>query len=313
MEVKGKMGTRAISRVGQKLISKNGMMLWVPVHMEDAPNTSLRISDVDIYAESTTKLFPLGTRLELADGRLFRYGKWGATSTSVPLARMVVNANACPSATGFVGTDGFEGNLYAAGAVDDEYVDLWTIIGASGTGYRTTVFSQEFFEDGMLSVFPSGHYVEYRICGNDVTESSAFTRVYLENPLKTALVIGTAGAYVTTGTLTGSSGGSGVTAYPSIFSQLKQGGVEGTSYTTCMGVVLASGFTANSYGWVQRRGRAIVTPTAYFGDSADERMAQLHSDGCIALKAADATHTIGYLTQRTVSTYGDLEVWLTLE
>jgi hypothetical protein len=37
------------------------------------------------------------------------------------------------------------------------------------------------------------------------------------------------------------------------------------------------------------------------------------SDGTIALKAADGTHTVGYLTQRTVSGYGDLEVWLTLE
>jgi len=53
--------------------------------------------------------------------------------------------------------------------------------------------------------------------------------------------------------------------------------------------------------------------TAYFGDTANERMAQLHSDGTIALKAADGTHTVGYLTQRTESSYGDLEIWLQLE
>ncbi len=306
--------TRGIARVTQKLISKGGMSLWIPEHMTDTPNASPRITDVDIYAQTPNKLYPLGSSLEFGDGRLSRYGKFGATSTSAPIARLVVNANACPSADGFVGDDGFEGNLVIAGAVGDKYVDLWTILGASGTGYRTAAnpFAKDFFEDGMLAVYPSGHYVEYRICGSDKTVTPN-TRLYLDAPLKTALVVGTAGAYVTTGTLTGSTGGSGVTAYPSLYSQAKDGGAEGVAYVSALGVCLASGFTSDYYGWIQRRGRCIITPTAYFGDTANERMAQLHSDGTIALKAAYGTHTIGYLTQRTVSGYGDLEVWLTLE
>jgi len=303
-------------KTSHKVINKNGWSLWLPGRVIAGLDN---FDEPDIYTQSSVQLYPLGAKLEFADGRVFRYGKFGATSTAAPIARMVVNANACPSATGFVGTDGFEGNLYAAAAANATYVDLWTIIAASGTGYRTTVFAENFFEDGMLSVFPSGHYVEYRICGSDVTtEVSAtadYTRVYLENEggLKTALTIGTAGAYVTTGTLTGSTGGTGVTAYPSIYSQLKDGSAEGSSYTSVMGVCLCSVFTADYFGWIQRAGRAIVTPTAYFGDSANERMAQLHTDGTMALKAADGTHTVGYLTQRTVSSYGDLEIWLTLE
>lgn len=292
-----------------KLINKNGAVLWLPANVIGG---RAQMGDPDIYTESATQLYPLGTKLEFADGRVFRYGKWGATSTSVPMARMVVNANAQPSATGYVGDDGFEGNLYAAAAAGAEYVDLWTIIGASATGYRTTVFAENFFEDGMLAVYPAIGFYEYRICGSEVTVTP-YTRVYLDSPVKEALVIGTAGAYVTGGTLTGASGGTGVTAMPSLFSQLKDAAAEGTGFVSAMGAVQTKTFTSAYFGWVQRRGRCIVTPTAYFGDTADERMAQLHSDGCIALKAAHGTHTVGYLTQRTVSGYGDLEVWLQLE
>ena len=149
----------------------------------------------------------------------------------------------------------------------------------------------------MLAVYPSGHFCEYRICGSELGNGT-YCRVYIdrEGGLKTAL-----------------SATDGVTAYKSLFSQLKDAVAEGTGFVSAMGAVLASGFTADYFGWVQRRGRCIITPTAYFGDTADERMAQLHSDGTIALKAAHGTHTLGYLTQRTVSGYGDLEVWLTLE
>ena len=300
-----------IHKAVHKIINRNGMSLWLPANIVGG---RFNLGEPDIYTESATQLYPLGTKLEFADGRVFRYGKWGATSTSVPMARMVVNANAQPSATGYVGDDGFEGNLYAAVAVGAEYVDLWTILGASGTGYRTTAnpFTENFFEDGMLAVYPAIGFYEYRICGSEATVTP-YTRVYLDSPIKEALVVGTAGAYVTGGVLTGSVGGSGVTAMRSIFSQLKDAAAEGTGFVSAMGVVQTKTFTANYFGWVQRKGRCIITPTAYFGDTVDERMAQLHSDGCIALKAAHGTHTIGYLTQRTVSGYGDLEVWLQLE
>jgi len=287
----------------------NGKSLWLPANViEGLVNTS----EPDIYAQSSVQLYPLGSKLEFADGRLFRYGKFGATSTNVPLARMVVNANAEGAVTGFVADDGFEGNLYAAAAVGDEYVDLWTIIAASATGIRTTNYAKNFFEDGMLAIYAANQYCEYRICGNDVT-STPYTRVYLDEPLKVALTVGTTAAYVTAGTLTASTGGIGVTAYTSIYSQLKDGVAEGSTFTSAMGVFLGTAFTADYFGWIQRKGRCIVTPTAYFGDTANERMAQLHTDGCIALKAADGTHTVGYLTQRTVSGYGDLEIWLQLE
>jgi hypothetical protein len=298
-----------IHQAVHKIINRNGASLWLPSNIVGG---RFNLGEPDIYSQSVNQLYPFATKLEYADGRVFRYGKFGATSTNVPLARMVANMNACGAATGYVADDGFEGNLYAAAPAGQQYVDLWTIIAASGTGIRTTVYAENFFEDGMLAVYPDGHYCEYRICGNDATVTP-YTRCYLDAPLKTALTVGTTAAYVTTGTLTASTGGSGVTAYASLFSQLKDAVAEGTGFISAVGACLASGFTSGYFGWIQRKGRCIITPTAYFGDTADERMAQLHSDGCIALKAAHGTHTIGYLTSRTVSGYGDLEVWLMFE
>ena len=273
-----------------KLISKVGAVIWLPASCYD--KFSLAVPDV--YAQDSAQGYPIGAKLEYADGRVFRYGKIGATSTSPPIARMIVNANLCPGASGEPDVDGYEGNLYAAVSVGDTYCDL----------YQDQADAENFYEDGMIAVYPTGHYVEYRIAGNELGNGT-YVRVYIdsENGFRTAMAAGSSE----------STGGTGVTAYKSIFSQMKVANAEGVGYVTSLGVCLATGFTANYFAWVQRRGRCIITPTAYFGDGANERMAQLHSDGTIALKAADGTHTIGYLTQRTESGYGDLEVWLTLE
>jgi hypothetical protein len=304
--------------VKHKLISEDGWSLWLPGKVIRGLDN---LNEPDIYAESATQLYPLGAKLEYADGRVFRYAKWAETTTRPTTSyNLVVNANACPMATGYEWTDGFEGNLYAAAAVGATYVDLWTIIAASGTGIRTTAFAENHFEDGMLAVFPSGGCAEYRICGSDVTtEVSAtadYTRVYLDEPLKVACTVGTTGAYITGSTPTGSVGGTGITAYPSIFSQVKMYGSEGAYYTSVVGACLvATTITSGSFGWVQRKGRCIVGPTAYFGDSVSERMAEPHQAGTgeMALRTAYTTQPIGYLTQRTVSGYGDLETWLQLE
>ena len=270
--------------VNHKVINKNGWSLWLPGKVIKG---LANFDEPDIYTQSSVQLYPLGAKLEFADGRVFRYGKFGATSTSVPLARTVINANLVP---GSAATNGYEGTLdalsnYAAGST--------TLIMND-----TTDRVENWYEDGMLAVYPSGHYVEYRIVGNEVATTVDDVTIYLEQGLKTALVVAS----------------SAITAYPSIFSNLKQGAAADPGFESCMGVCLCSGFTSTYFGWIQRKGRCIVTPTAYFGDTDSERMAQMHSsDGTSALKAADATHTIGYLTVRTVSAYGDLEIWLQLE
>jgi hypothetical protein len=274
--------------VDHKIINKNGWSLWLPSPCIQGLEN---FDEPDIYAQSSVQLYPMGTKLEFADGRVFRYGKIGATSTGVPIARTVCNANFVP---GSDDVDGFEGALdstsnYAIGSttlVIDDVEDR----------------AENYYEDGMLAVYPSGHYVEYRILGNEAATSVDDVTIYIDPGLKTALTVAS----------------TGVTAYPSIYSQMEQTGNAGAGYESVLGVCLATGFTATYWAWVQRRGRAIITPTAYFGDSANERGVFYNpSDGTIGTAAtydpSSGYQCLGYLTQRTTSGYGDLEVWLNLE
>lgn len=271
-----------IHKPHQSLISDLGAVIWCPrsstFPSQDTP---------DIYAQSSKQLYPLGSKLEFADGRVFRYCRFGGTSTSAPIARMLVNGNLVP---GSAATNGYEGTL---DATSNYAVGSTTLIMND-----TTDRAENAYEDGMLAVYPSGHYVEYRIAGSEAATSVDDVTIYLDDPngLQTALVVNS----------------TGITAYPSVFYNAVEAPSDAT-YDAPVGICLCDTVTSAYYGWVQRKGRCIITPTAYFGDSANERMAQMHTDGTIALKAADGTQTVGYLTQKTVSGYGDLEVWLTLE
>ncbi len=270
-----------------KVIQRNGWSIWLP---EKVINGLDSIAAPDIYAQSSTQLYPLGTKLEYSDGRVFRYGKWGATNTSAPIARFVCNGNLVP---GSAATNGYEGSI---DATSDFAVGSTTIILND-----TTDRAENAYEDGYFMVFPSGHFCAYRIAGNEAATSVDDVTIYLaeEGGLQTALIVNS----------------TGVTAYPSIFSNLiaPNTASSGAAYVSATGLYLGDTMTSAYFGWVQRKGHAWVTPTSFFGDNANERMAQLHSDGTIALKAADATHTVGYLTQMTISGYGDAMIWLTLE
>jgi len=279
--------TVKFTNVSQKLISRGGFCLWLPspciegLENYDAP---------DVYTQDSVQKYPLGSRLEYADGRLFRYGQFGETQTASPIARLLFNANLAPGATGG-GTYGYEGSL---DATSDYAVGSTTLVLND-----TTDRAENYYEDGMLSTFPSGHYVEYRILGNEVATSVDDVTIYIDPGLKTAHVVNS----------------TGVTAYPSIFRSMQDAPAAG--YQSAVGACLCTTCTSTYYGWVQRRGRAIITPTAYFGDSANERLAMVWQDGTIATAAtADPSsgyQILGYLTQRTQSGYGDLEVQLMLE
>jgi hypothetical protein len=279
--------SQVVNRPVHKIINRGGAAIWLPPSCFGP----CRISEPDIYAQGSDQVYPLGTKLEFADGRVFRYGKFGETSTSPPLARLITNKNLAPGATGG-GTYGYEGSLDAA----SDYAIGSTKLIMNDTTDRV----KNFYEDGMLAVYPATPYVEYRIAGNDAATTVDDVTIYLDNPtgIRTALVVDS----------------TGVTAYPSMFSEMAYNDASG--YESALGVILCA-MTDNYFAWVQRKGRAIVTPTAYFGDSANERLAMMWSDSTIATAAtADPSsgyQIVGYLSQRTQSSYGDLEIWLQLE
>ena len=283
--------TVQFTKVTHKVIDKDGWSLWMP---QRCIAELVNFEAPDIYAESATQKYPLGAKLEFADGRLFRYGKHGATVTTgaglSPIGRFVANGNLIG---GSAATYGYEGSL---DATSDVAVGTTTLIMND-----TTDRIENHYEDGILVTFPSGHYVAYRIAGNEVATSVDDVTIYLSDPngLQTACVVNS----------------TGVTAYPSMFSNMMNptDTDNGSTYAPCVGMSLSNAYTASYFSWVQRRGQCWVTPTAYYGDGASERLGQMHGDGTSALRTSYTSQIIGYLSQMTVSGYGDGMVWLTLE
>ncbi len=272
--------------VNHKVINKNGWSIWLPGKVKKG---LVNFDEPDIYAQSVTQLYPLGTKLEFADGRVFRYGQFLETSLTPPLARLLCNASLVG---GSASTYGYEGTL---DATSDVAVGSTKLI-MNDTDDRV----EQYYEDGMLAVYPTYSYHCYRILGNEVAATVDDVTIYIEDPgLNELLVVAS----------------TGITAYPSVFRNMAYNDASG--YESAVGMYLGKTMTAAYYGWVQRKGRAIITPTAFFGDSANERLAMMWSDSTIATAAsADPSsgyQIVGYLSERTVSGYGDLTVQLMLE
>lgn len=287
-------GDLVVHRPQHKLINNGGAVIWLPRSCFDSPAP---LKTPDVYAQTALQEYPLATKLEFANGDIFRYGKIGATSTSVPVARLVVNANLVP---GSAATHGYEGSLDATSPV---------AVGSTKLVLNdTTDRIQNAYEDAYLACFPSGHYAGYRIAGNLAAVSVDDVTIYLDDPkgLRTALVVNS----------------TGITAAASLFSNMRQGGTVDAGYETCVGACLAPTFTTDYFAWVQRRGRCFLTPTVWFGGAVQERgVAMWHADGTICAPNYDTDHMspeaggqiIGYLANRTVSNYDDADVYLTLE
>ncbi len=282
--------TVAFTKLVQSEVVKNGWKLSLPGKVI---SSLVNFGEPDIYAESTVQLYPLGAKLEFSDGRLFRYAKFGGTSTNPPMARMVFNNNICPGGSSGCG---YEGTCNAT-AVDAEIVDI----------DETDNEAENWYEDGMLAVYPAIAYHCYRIAGNEAYDAIAAShiRLYLDGKVSEALVVAS----------------TGISAYRSIFSNAVAGAAttNGTTFSPAVGVPLCQTMTSGSFGWIQRKGLAIITPTAYFGDTAGERLCMVHAGGdgtiCTAASADPSTgyQIVGYLAAQTNSGYGDLLVQLMFE
>ena len=279
--------TLLVRRAVHSIINNGQAALWMPPSCWDG---EFNLDIPDIYTEDSSQKYPLASKLEFADGRMFRYARFGGTLSAA--SRLAYNGNLCPGATGG-STYGYEGSLDAT----SNYLATSKILIMNDTTDR----AKNYYEDGMLAVYPSGHYCEYRIAGNDAATSVDDVTIYLDTQdgIKTALVVNS----------------TGITAYPSIFYNVQSNPAQ--SYQSAVGVLLASSGTSTYYGWLQRKGRCIITPTAYFGDSANERLVMSWTAGVTCTAAtgdpSSGYQIVGYLTQQTQSGYGDLETQLMLE
>jgi len=230
----------------------------------------------------------LGTKMLLPDGRTFRYCK--AAGALAGLMRASINSNYAPGCTGHTNEDGFEGapsaNV-AAGGVSVQFAD-------------TTARVRDYYKDGYLVSYPSGHYQTNRILSNEPGDGATVT-VELEEPLKTAITTST-----------------GITAYVSPYGAVKAAMSTNQEYEPFI-CVSPLPVTSGYYFWGQTAGPCPITAHGgtWPGQSAHYRDVFFHMDGTIdPSSVADPTsgyQRAGYLLSATVSSYGDLWIMLQLE
>jgi len=174
-----------------------------------------------IYTESSTARYPIGQKLELADGRVFRYGYTAAAINRGLLVSQDV------SATAIVESDG-KLTAASAGATEVTYTDSGTVGSATLNQYA----------GGYLHITDdAGEGFQYRIKSNTAASSNAIT-LTLYDGLEVAVT--TATDVAVTGSLW----------YNVV------GATAGTDYI--IAGVTPMTFQANYYGWFQTAGVATI-------------------------------------------------------
>lgn len=174
-----------------------------------------------IYEESSTAKHNLGEKLELSDGRIFRYASFAAATGAGLLVSQDV------SATAIVATDG-KLTAASAGATEVTYTDSSTVGSATKDQYA----------GGYLHIEDdAGEGYCYRIKSNTAASSNAVTFT-LYDALQVAVTTATDVA---------------VTGNP--YSQVRA--AVGTADYIVAGVTPIA-FTVNYYGWIQTRGVSTV-------------------------------------------------------
>jgi hypothetical protein len=179
----------------------------------------------DIYEESSTQYFPLGTRLAHTDGRVFIYALAGASNIS---AGRVVQSAAVEAAS-----EAANAALASNASAGATYLSI-TVAGAN-----SAVTANEY-ADGYLKV-EGGTYAGYlyEVSHHANIAANGTGTIYLKQPTKTALVAGNA----TFGLIKHPA--SGVITFP-------------TTITGTLAGVAFINMTANYYGWIQTWGPASV-------------------------------------------------------
>lgn len=181
---------------------------------------SVKLTEQDILDVSTVQTFPLGELGTGADGKEYRYAKYGATVTPG------VTLSAAPNVANHL--DRAPGADVAVGA------DTITVV------LGATAVAQDAYAGGTLLVTDgSGEGQQFRIKGNTAAGSGGTTTVKIYGKVATALV---------------ASADSTVSLYPNKFNGVT---VDTTVALRRVGVSTVGG-ASGSYAWVQVKGAAGV-------------------------------------------------------
>ena len=211
-----------------------------------------------IYAESSTPKHAIGEKVELADGRCFRYVYTAAAINPGLLVSQDV------SATAIVESDG-KRTAAAANATEVTYTDSGTVGSATANQYA----------GGYLHITDdAGEGHQYRIKSNTAASSNAVTFTLYDG-----LVVA-----VTTDTDVGVTG----SLYHNVV-----GATAGTDGV--IAGVTTRGLTSNYYGWVQTAGVATILADGsiaiYDNLTLSDGVA-----GAVQLKDAETEPLVGYAT-----------------
>tara|TARA_Y100001963_G_scaffold129356_1_gene184516 strand:+ start:119 stop:907 length:789 start_codon:yes stop_codon:yes gene_type:complete len=215
-----------------------------------------------IYEESSTARYPIGEKLELADGRVFRYGYTaGAINRGLLVSQDV-------SATSVVETDG--GVVAASG-------DYSPAAGSSMVEITLSAGTENQYAGGYLQITDdNGEGHQYRIKSNTArgTTSSGNIGLTLYDPIEVAL-----DATATDFAIVGNPWYNVV------------GATAGTDYIIA-GVTPIS-FTANYYGWFQTAGIATILSNGAVAIAANLTLSD-DVTGAVQLKDAETEPLVGF-------------------
>jgi len=211
-----------------------------------------------IFEESSTPKHPLGEKVELADGRVFRYASFAAATGAGLLVSQDISATAIVESNGKL-------TAASAGATDVIYTDSGTVGSATANQYA----------GGYLhTTDDAGEGYNYRIKSNTAASSNAITFTLFDS-LQVAVT--TATDVAVTGNL-----------YNKVRAAL------GTADYIVSGVTPIS-FTSDYYGWVQTRGIATVLTDG--SDIGIGVPAMLSDATAGAVEVADNSHPlVGFVT-----------------
>ena len=239
------------------------------------------LAEQDINTLATSQQTQLGAVGVTADGRRYRYVKFGGTSTIAPgqvLVAPTTTANYQGLAITAAGTGGQVTANLATGATS-------IILTNGATAVTLDQFAEGYLEILVGSNGTSGAY-SYKIKGNSLAAASGYITVYLAEPLRntTNLAPGTDTANLNVSIYSGSAASStaavpvGLTVVP----------VPNTSSVT-------------NYGWVQTHGPADVLNDAGGTITVGGGFAQsVTTAGSVVASTASTAPIIGY-TRKAIS------------
>jgi len=178
----------------------------------------------DLWDTSTIQKGPVGTLIELADGRRFRYGYAFASCTA--------NKLCAPDATSQVAAEGAATAVVNSSGAAADYASGVTTIYLKDTDRFTAANSTDVFAGGFL-VHANGGGGPFRITGNSLTATSSVMKVTLEDQTTVAF---------------DSEDEVAIVGQPYNYLQ-----VADSSNMAIAGIPLKT-IAAGSYGWFQTRG-----------------------------------------------------------